>query len=452
MSGRRLLAGVCWAGAVAMAARGTAGSWNTARSLAWLQDGQRRPVGGGVPLHVVVILPMLREQRIIAEALRYFAKLAEACPAAVSLAVVTTAREHAERGRFPEVRSTNELAADLVAELRAAGVAARHYDYPDPGGTMAHQVNYAAHGEIHHLAAAGVPQEQVWVALYNADSRPHPDTIAALAARVSGDEQVRVVQQSAIFTANVPQLLAQGRLVAAGAGLLQTRWTLAREIPRLRRQARHARHGSRWPHLAHCVGHGLFIRADEFTARGGLPVQTMNEDLAFGYLACAAGTPIEALPLLELAETPASVPALVRQGRQWFWSYPEYPAFAGLAARQGLGTRWRRAGLTVQGLARGGLWLSQSPAVAAALALPLLDRRRGAVAASAAALILYAAVPLALMAAHPATRTHVPWSAQALVGMLGAAVTSSAGPWWCCVSAADRAVRGTTYRHDKTER
>lgn len=451
MSGRRLLAGVCWAGAVAVAARGAAGSWNTARSLAWLTDRSAQPVGGGGPPHVVVILPMLREQRIIAETVGYFAKLAESCPVAVSLAVVTTAREHAERDRFGGARSTNELAAGLVAELRTAGVAAQHYDYPDPGGTMAHQVNYAAHGEIQRLAAAGASQEQVWVALYNADSRPHPDTIAALAARVSGDEQVRVVQQSAIFTANVPQLLAQGRLVAAGAGLLQTRWTLAREIPRLRRQARHARRGSRWPHLAHCVGHGLFIRADEFTARGGLPVETMNEDLAFGYLACAAGTPIEALPLLELAETPGSVPALVRQGRQWFWSYPEYPAFAALAGRQGLGTRWRRAGLTVQGLARGGLWLGQSPAVAAALALPLLDRRRGAVVA-AAALTLYAGIPLALMATHPATRTHVPRSARTLVGMLGAAVVSSAGPWWCCVSAADRAVRGTTYRHDKTER
>lgn len=67
------------------------------------------------------------------------------------------------------------------------------------------------------------------------------------------------------------------------------RWRLVREIPRLRRQARQARTGRvRWPRLAHCVGHGLFVRGDEFLAWGGLPTETMNEDLAFGYLAVGA--------------------------------------------------------------------------------------------------------------------------------------------------------------------
>lgn len=453
MNGRRLAAAACWAGAAAVAVRGATGTWNLARSLAWLRAGAKQMPLGREPLHVVVILPVLREQTVLADTMEYFAKLAASCPVVVSLAVVTTAREYAERDRFPgQPHTTKELAAALVAQMRAQGVSVAHYDYPDPDGAMAHQVNYAVHGEIQRLAAEGVPVRRIWLALYNADSRPHPDTLVALAARVDGDERVRLVQQSAIFTANVPRLLARGGLVAAGAGLLQTRWSLAREIPRLRRQAWQASRGGRWPRLAHCVGHGLFVRADEFTARGGLPVETMNEDLAFGYLACAAGTPIKALPLLEVAETPASVAALVRQGRQWFWSYPEYLRFAALADRQGLGTRPQRVCLTAQGLIRGGLWLGQSPAVAAAVALPLVDRRRAAVAASVTAVALYTGVPLALMAAHPATRGQVPRNLKALAGMLGAALVSSAGPWWCCASVADRAVRGTAYRHDKTER
>jgi len=150
------------------------------------------------------------------------------------------------------------------------------------------------------------------------------------------------MQQSALFTTNLHVFPpgAQGA-VLAGAALLQSRWTLAREIPRLRRQAR--RRGVRWPRLAHCVGHGLFVRGDEFLASGGLPTEPMNEDLAFGYFACASGTPIDPMPLLEHGDSPATLAGVVRQARQWFWSYAEYPLFARLAAARKLGDRRTRA-------------------------------------------------------------------------------------------------------------
>jgi hypothetical protein len=194
------------------------------------------------------------------------------------------------------------------------------------------------------------------------------------------------------------------------------------------------------------------VRADEFTARGGLPVTTMNEDLAFGYLACAAGTPIDPLPVLEVAEVPGSVPALIRQARQWFWSYPEYPVFAALAREAGLGTAWSRTFLAAQGLARGMLWLGQSPAVAATLALPLADRRARAATAATAAAGLYLGVPFLMMASHPATRAHVHSDSAALASSLAACLIASVGPWWCCANALDRAIRDTAYQHDKTER
>ncbi len=39
----------------------------------------------------------------------------------------------------------------------------------------------------------------------------------------------------------------------------------------------------------------------------------MNEDLVFGYLACAAGVPIDPLPVLEAADSPSSAADVIRQ-------------------------------------------------------------------------------------------------------------------------------------------
>jgi hypothetical protein len=103
---------------------------------------------------------------------------------------------------------------------------------------MVDQVNFAAAAELAQLTAAGVATDRAWIALHNADSRPPAATLPALAAVLGREPQARVVQQSATFTANLAP--AGGRRVgwvATGAGVVQSRWTLVREIPRLRRQA-----------------------------------------------------------------------------------------------------------------------------------------------------------------------------------------------------------------------
>jgi Glycosyl transferase family group 2 len=192
------------------------------------------------------------------------------------------------------------------------------------------------------------------------------------------------------------------------------------------------------------------IRADLFEELGGLPDSTVNEDLAFGYLACAAGIPIDPLPLLEEADTPVTVGSWLGQARQWFASYPQYPRAAALAAAVGHGTPARRAWLTIQGLARGGLWLGQSPAVALTVVLPVVARRRGlACLLSGAGLAGYYAVP-SLLAARAAGRPLDP--VRALPGGLAAMLLSSAGPWRCLADAAAGALTGTARAKRKTER
>ncbi len=452
---------MAWTATAAVAVRGVSGTVNTLSSLAWLRTARAEhdvSENSGQPF-LVLILPLLREQRILADTVGYFSDLAKQ-QGQTSVVLVTTEREHHEpdpaRAADPSQPSTIDMARALVAGAPTGVV--RHLHYPDAGGVMVHQVNFAAHSELARLAEDGVDPRQVWVAVYNADSRPHPATLDAVAdlAGSALQQGPRIVQQSALFTNNLHSFPrgAQGA-VLAGAALLQSRWTLAREVPLLRRQARQARSSSvRWPRLAHCVGHGLFVRGDEFLASDGLPTEPMNEDLAFGYLACASGTPIDPMPLLEHGDSPTTLAGVVRQARQWFWSHTEYPLLARLAAARQLGDRRTRAWLAAQGLARGALWLGQSPAVAGTLALPMLTHRRlPATAATVCALSAYYVLPAALLAAHERRQGRdVRFGTREALGGIAAALLSSAGPWWCLGNALHRWCTGTTYTHGKTER
>lgn len=525
MSGRATRAAAFWgwAGAAAVTVRGVGGAVRMAESLAWLSasapahDAVRDAATGAGRVRFALVLPLLREQAVIAEAVAHFEKMAAGRPG-TALLVVTTAREEAERAenerRLPDLAcalsartapgrlasrfagllprdqllalaeqlagrpvrecaerlrqaaralpTTADLATELCAQARGRGADVRHLHYPHADGAMAHQVNYAA---ADFLAGRGADEyTRWWIGLYNADSRPHPDTLDAVAQRAA-DPGARIIQQSALFTGSLPAMPpGMAGATAAGAALLQSRWTLAREIPRLRRQSATTRAGGR-PVLAHCVGHGLFVRGDQWAAWDGLPTETMNEDLAAGFLACAAGVPIDPVAVLETGDSPTSLRALIRQQSQWFWSYAQYPAMARLTASRGVGTAAVRRQLAATGLARGALWLGQSPAVAATIALPWLHRRAGgtrvstlaAVCGSALALGTYVVLPARILFAREPSGGVPPGRgrrcrARARAGMVLAALLFSAGPWHCLARAAWCRLTGRTVRHAKTER
>jgi hypothetical protein len=505
----RTLRAACWVAASVLAARGMSGTVNAASSVRWLR--QDLAPGPAAPMRFVLIVPLLREQALIGPLVRALSALAVTHPA-TSIALVTTEAENAARlhdlvraaaladaltSGMPPRRIVARFlgllpAADLeelarrargqdrerCAELAAAAVAAnrptpdlaaghaaqardvpvRHWHYPEPDGGMVQQLNYAIHAETQRALAESAGLDELFFVIYNADSRPHPDTLRAAARLIAAHQDApggpaRLIQQSTVFTANLPDLPpGLPGTVLEGAAWLQSRWTMSREIPRLRRQANSARRqpGKTLAPLAHCVGHGLMIRADLFAELGGLPESTCNEDLAFGYLACAAGVPIDPLPVIEEADTPVTLRSWLNQARQWFISYPQYPAAAALAAAAGHGVPARRAWLTAQGLARGALWLGQSPAIALAIFLPAVTRRRAlAIMFVAGGLAGYFAAP-AWLTAKAVGKPVRP--GRALPGGLTAMLLSSLGPWASVADIAVQAVTGDRPAHRKTER
>ncbi|MEH1129602.1 hypothetical protein [Micromonospora sp. CPCC 206061] len=292
MTARRIAAAVGWAGAAAVAVRGAGGSYRLLQSLRWLSQARNGHAAGQTRRrHVLIVVPLLREQRLIQPTTAYLTAMAERWgPASVVLA--TTEREHVEREvvaqRLPELAAalrrrrtgcwltarfggalpSDELirlagvsgdhatdyptvvraafdatpsTPDLAAKLAATSDRVFHHHATDPAATMVHQINGAVAAELERLGAQGVAPAEVWIAVYNADSRPHPHTLDALTA-VPAD--ARVIQQSALFTVETSRSGLSG-VLCDGAALLQSRWTLAREIPRLRAQARQARSARR---------------------------------------------------------------------------------------------------------------------------------------------------------------------------------------------------------------
>jgi len=177
--------------------RGISGSRHVLTSLAWLTRSQPPPAGASGGRYLVLIVPLLREQRLITSIATCMTRLA-AWWGSASVVLVTTEREHADRQvactRLPDLalalscgRPTSSFAGVLpqdrldglavhagqptarcleaaqaefgalestpamAARLAQRGdwpVPVRHYHLPDAQGTMADQVNHAAAGEL----------------------------------------------------------------------------------------------------------------------------------------------------------------------------------------------------------------------------------------------------------------------------------------------------------------
>lgn len=368
---------------------------------------------------------MLREQRVVEETIKYFAKM-NYSKDQFKLYIVTTAKEakqkadkeqlldsvsellfkgvtlaelkerylglfssdnleslHAScseedfRTCIDEVKkfyyatpSTYDLAiktAELVNKVAHANVV-NIINYPNVKGEMADQINYCAN-KVNDILEL---KDSIFV-VYNADSRPNLDTLRFVDQEIFNYKKVNgrvpnIVQQSALFTLNYDKhdTGVRGSFLRAAA-LFQTKWTLIHELTRFRTQSvsvlkedKNILQAILHTKLAHCVGHGLFVRLSVFVKRG-LPTDTVTEDLQFGFLQCCKGEQILPIPLLENAESPETIASYFNQKKVWFWPYFMYLKLRKKALEN---KEYRSKAevdvLTVSGISTGIIWLLQS--------------------------------------------------------------------------------------------
>lgn len=191
-------------------------------------------------------------------------------------------------------------------------------NYPYTKGVMSHQLNYAC-----KKLSEKYKTEDVFISVYNADSVIDSDYVNILNQLIPRDN---VIQQSAIFLNNFPhasKTFREGFL--KGNGLLQTRWTLAHEIPHIYRQE----NGKLLSFLesGSVVGHGVCINLKLLLNTGGFPTQFVNEDLPLGFLLRLQGEHISLYPKLENANTPITIKAVFEQYKTWFYGVLYYPKY-----------------------------------------------------------------------------------------------------------------------------
>lgn len=324
--------------------------------------------------HFYLIIPVLREQAVIGETLRYFSKL-EGDMRHFSIIIATTRREvldhqkNATRleelagdivggmqiekiydkyaGVFDRITLkkmhnlsglkkkeallkiqkaheeyilTNELAKDIAAKINSE---TRHgfvkvIEYPNQTGVVAHQINYA-------VKSLNAIQSKDYIGIYNADSRPPLDTLIQAEHAIEGHHVPPVIQQSSLFMLNASNTTNKGYAWKANA-LHQTMWTLKHEVTMLRRQSKYALKSNLstsrlgkflYTRFTVCVCHGLFVNASYYK-KMPLPEDAVIEDTSYGLLQSLNKTPVLPLYALENSESPTSLTSVIRQKRTWF--------------------------------------------------------------------------------------------------------------------------------------
>ncbi|PJE64769.1 MAG: hypothetical protein COU90_00680 [Candidatus Ryanbacteria bacterium CG10_big_fil_rev_8_21_14_0_10_43_42] len=357
----------------------------TFSSTFWWLKRQRVKTVENTDKHFVVVIPVLREQRVLRETVEWFLSL-DYPRDKLTIAIVTTEQEYTTRA---DGQTTVELAALLHDEY---GHAVWHIHYPETRGEKVHQLNYAISVILEEDALA---DSEMFIALYDADSRPHPQTLKWVSTLSVANRRQQILQQSAIFLQNFSDMKSRNGFIVAkllqANAILQTRWTLAHEIPRILRQGYALRRWNRRLFLSHCVGHGLFLRKDVMRELRRLPTETLTEDLFMGFVLSLLREPIQLVPVFESADMPYSLKSALLQKYVWFYGPMEHRTYASvfLQTNPERAPKWLVNLFAVRGLIPAAAWLTSGWMVLFVIGFTAFSGTTGTIILSASTLIAY---------------------------------------------------------------
>lgn len=215
---------------------------------------------------------------------------------------------------YDEKPLTKDLLKNHLKEMK--GVRITVLEYPKTDGVMAHQLNYACE----HIRKE-YPNNNNLICIYNADSEVQKDYLKIL-DHLSGN----IIQQSSLFLRNFQRPSETFRdAFLKGNGMLQSRWTLAHEIPRIHSQRES--NPLNFLELSHVVGHGLAIKLNTLKKVGDFPTQFSNEDLPLGYMLRINNEFVDIYPSLENSDSPSTIKNVFAQYRTWFYGVAYYPRY-----------------------------------------------------------------------------------------------------------------------------
>lgn len=211
---------------------------------------------------------------------------------------------------FEQLKLTKEVIEESIKTLKREQISVIHY--PNTQGNKTNQLNYA----IKELEK-GKDGHNEFLLFYDADSHVHQDTIINLQKYLAFYPQANVIQQSALFLSNFEALSGSyQKSFLQAIALLQSRWTMAHEVPRILNQFE-TKIGN-YLEGSHLVAHGLFIRLSVLQNVGYFPDSFITEDLPLGYLVRLSGEKIYPFPILENTQSPTTIRGMFNMYENWF--------------------------------------------------------------------------------------------------------------------------------------
>src|SRR5262249_55604194 len=159
--------------------------------IRWIESHQTFPEDAVQNLEFVILVPLLREQPVIAKLVERLAALQYSWEL-LRIVLITTEREKSD-----QVLTTVDILAEVLRKIRDRRFFHVHCD--DGTDTCkADQLNFA----LHRLGLHGVRREDLFVGVYDADSSPDPRILRYLAWQIHQDKNAKAFQQVPLYFQN----------------------------------------------------------------------------------------------------------------------------------------------------------------------------------------------------------------------------------------------------------
>ncbi len=261
--------------------------------------------------NIIIVIPVLREQRIIKETLEFFSKLKYP---KLYILIVTTEKEFEKKVKINTI--------DILNEIKNQYSKLKIIHQPKRDGLKSDQMNYAI--DNFNKIFPELKPENTFFAFYDVDSRPNKDILNVFNEVYRKNKKVNIFQQSANYLTNFSEFDNKNffeKYFLRSQALKQTRFSLAYEIPRIIRVYDYTsgRNKNLFNKITYAptAGHGLFVRV-EFLKRVKFPLNYTPEDMFWGFLVSSMNEPIIFIPSLDNSETPNSIKKVFFQLASWF--------------------------------------------------------------------------------------------------------------------------------------
>lgn len=248
---------------------------------------------------IIIVIPCLREQKIIEDTLTYFLKITRKYDN-VELVVVTTEREKYEiKCRNNEELTTNEVVKKYIYSNKVSKKI-KLIHYPKVDGIMADQLNYVMQ------KYQDKKYDNAYFCIYNADSRPNIYTIEKTIETIINNKNPAVVQQYSYAFSNLEKI----PFIMKGFALYQSNFEIKKGFINSLL--------SNDLFYTYVVGHGMYIRIDILKSLNGFDNKFWCEDI---YLSSnLRNKNIKVVPILTLEnmESPKKLSILMKQNANWF--------------------------------------------------------------------------------------------------------------------------------------